>query len=100
MEFYTNGSTKLLGIIWDKNTYDLASRVSMEADQGADTKRKSLSEIARIYDPSGLMSPFIVPGRILMWDTRCYKSFGWDNNLEWISLMERWVAIYKRMPCR
>ena len=47
--------TKLLGLPWDKSKDSLS--VTLEQEEHSTTKRTVLSQLAKIYDPLGLVSP-------------------------------------------
>ena len=56
------------------------------------TKRNVLSQVMRIYDPMGLLSPFTICGKILLRET-------WEYNTEWdqpISpeLRKKWIQLF------
>ncbi|CAI6345413.1 unnamed protein product [Macrosiphum euphorbiae] len=59
-------AVKLLGVSWNatKDTFSIQAR-DMEAS-GPVTKRQILSDIARIYDPCGWLSPLIVVAKLLL----------------------------------
>ena len=73
--------TKALGIEWDtKNdmiVYDTFSDLLVDDKV---TKRTMLSTTARLYDPLGILSPFIVKGKILAQE--CWRlKLDWDTEV-------------------
>ncbi|XP_046143095.1 uncharacterized protein LOC123988133 [Osmia bicornis bicornis] len=79
---------KTLGLIWATKADTLQWSVS-QSDTKRVTKRIILSEIARIFDPLGLVGPVIIQAKILMqrlWQLQT----GWDESvsqelyLEWL----------------
>ncbi|XP_058797385.1 uncharacterized protein LOC131667724 [Phymastichus coffea] len=87
-----NPIKKTLGIIWDSQrdvfTY------SANPDALASTKRKLLSQIARIFDPLGLLGPLTLYAKTLIQE--CWKAnITWDESLpqdihtKWIALAEQ-----------
>lgn len=76
-----NHTIKTLGIYWDTNSDEFKFKVKLLDIESKDlTKRKLLSEIARIYDPHGWMAPLIVKCKILLkavWKSKT----DWDDKL-------------------
>ncbi|XP_065094004.1 uncharacterized protein LOC135714552 [Ochlerotatus camptorhynchus] len=74
---------KTLGILWDPVTDEFlfavpeAEKVEMEKI----TKRYVLSQIARLYDPLGLVSPIVVLAKLIMQDLWA-SELGWDEQLK------------------
>ena len=70
---------KVLGYRYnvDKDSLSLAS---CNIDSGANTKRKILSQTSKVFDPSNLVLPVTIRGRILM--RKVWKlDVGWDSQL-------------------
>ncbi|XP_046811150.1 uncharacterized protein LOC111689777 [Lucilia cuprina] len=69
----------LLGVIWNP-AIDCFSYKVKTADYYIDTKRKLLSEISKIFDPLGWISPVIIAVKIIM-QKLWLISVGWDDQL-------------------
>ncbi|XP_018359703.1 PREDICTED: uncharacterized protein LOC108758956 [Trachymyrmex cornetzi] len=70
---------KALGLLWDHRT-DLLHYSIRDMDLHRATKRTVLSEISKIYDPLGLLSPVLIVSKILM--QRLWSlDVGWDESL-------------------
>lgn len=70
---------KLLGLSWHANSDELCFPISSSVPNGC-TKRDVLSAIARIFDPLGLLAPFVINMKMLlqrMWLER----LSWDEPL-------------------
>lgn len=85
-----NKSSKVLGIQWSplNDTFTLTLPVS-SIDYNI-SKREVLSTIAKIFDPVGLINPYVVIAKILMqkiWLSR----IGWDDLLN-DELMKEWKS--------
>ncbi|XP_043487121.1 uncharacterized protein LOC122514393 [Polistes fuscatus] len=84
-----NQTVKTLGVRWvpeqDEFRFDAASMADMAA---AHTKRSVLSNIARLFDPLGWLSPVTVVAKILMQDMWLLKC-DWDAPLP-SEIRERW----------
>ncbi|XP_055306802.1 uncharacterized protein LOC129571056 [Sitodiplosis mosellana] len=58
--------SKILGLCWLKTSDELAVFVRQLDTHCKMTKRKVLSEIARLHDPNGFVAPIVVKAKILM----------------------------------
>ena len=56
------------------------------------TKRIVLQQVMKIYDPFGLVSPFVLTGKICLRDTWASND-GWNDQLP-IDLRARWVKFF------
>lgn len=76
--------SKVLGLIWDIENDMLRLKVSMRDDidfnQGNVTKKDVLRTLARVYDPCGFASPWILPIKLLFQET-CISKLKWDTTL-------------------
>lgn len=87
--------TTILGLRWLPSTDELAIRVQQAQQTKARTKRAIFSEIARLYDPSGYVSPVTTLAKILMQDS-WRIGIGWDEPLP-NNILERWQAIHDQL---
>lgn len=71
-------STKLLGIKWNHRTDEFS--YSFTPMEEVKSKRQLLSQIARLYDPIGWLSPLIIRAKLLM-QLVCQSSPSWDDPL-------------------
>ena len=93
----TNQSeVKLLGLSWDKSQDTL--RVVTVREDHATTKRGALSQLAKVYDPLGLVLPTTLPGKILYRDI-FEANLAWDGEFP-EELMKRWKDWYEHFPER
>ncbi|XP_066595474.1 uncharacterized protein [Prorops nasuta] len=86
---------KMLGVLWDATndqflytvkTIDLKKRV---------TKRMILSEIAKIFDPLGLMGPIVFTAKLLMQE--CWRlKISWDESFN-MSLFNKWITFAEQL---
>ena len=69
---------RTLGMEWltDEDCFTYNSNFSGKPN----TKRGILSELAQVYDPLGLLAPFVLQGRILM-QQACQESVGWNDKV-------------------
>lgn len=75
-----NEVVKVLGVLWKPKTDVYSFSVSKSDLPSPISKRTILSELARIFDPLGLLSPIVVKGRILLQKLWISK-FDWDEEL-------------------
>ncbi|XP_041463438.1 uncharacterized protein LOC121414350 [Lytechinus variegatus] len=90
---------KVLGAVWENSSDMFSYKVKMDRDETDEdvslNKRQILSQIARVFDPLGFVSPFLVRAKIGMqklWE----KGYEWDEKLpeedqKW------WIAFFKEM---
>ncbi|XP_055701637.1 uncharacterized protein LOC129800919 [Phlebotomus papatasi] len=91
MDFNSEGGIKTLGLQWHPST-DIFT-FSTAFKDGAITKRAVLSNMSRIFDPLGLISPVTITAKILMQKL-------WKENLDWDTelpddLRAQWIAYEK-----
>ncbi|CAB0044206.1 unnamed protein product [Trichogramma brassicae] len=67
----------VLGLVWEPQADRFYFNVSMTPLTGAITKRKVLSRIAGLFDPSGWISPSLIPLKIFMQSLRLLTK-EWD----------------------
>lgn len=87
--------TTILGLRWLPSSDELAIRVQQMGKTKATTKRAVLSEIARLYDSSGYISPVTTLAKILMQHT-WRLGVGWDECLP-NALLEQWRSIHDQL---
>ncbi|XP_064633630.1 uncharacterized protein LOC135491588 [Lineus longissimus] len=69
-------SVKALGVLWKAEEDAFCYRLTPPAADLKLTKRSLLRRIATIFDPLGLMSPYVIQGKIIMQDV-------WMCGVEW-----------------
>lgn len=93
-EVAINSDTGVLGMSWQPHTdmfrlnldnYDRSFPEPM-------TKRQVISRIAKVYDPSGLFTPVVVHGKMIIQDLWRLK-IGWDQLVP-SEIMERWRQLH------
>ena len=67
-----------LGILWEVETDRFMYQIKNKSKTA--TRRNILAVIGSVYDPFGLVSPFILPARHLLQDL-CRKHVGWDEEI-------------------
>ena len=82
---------------FDYNSYEELSRI--EGNALTLTRRGLSSIIPRIYDPTGLLQPFILKGILILRQAWVYRSndgeaLGWDNKLP-EEIKNRWLKWLK-----
>ncbi|CAH2103260.1 unnamed protein product [Euphydryas editha] len=108
----SDGMMKVLGIKWNRLTDNFEYVVNLINTKEPITKRTILSEIARLYDPIGWISPVVITAKIFiqkLWKER----LEWDDELpkklllEWLHykdelrnikniLIPRWLCCTKK----
>jgi len=91
MHFTNDGTTKALGLQWNPTTDTFAFTNKIKSDIIQLTKRRLLSEISKIFDPLGWLTPFTIKAKLLfqnVWLSGC----GWDEILP-IPIQNEWKQI-------
>ena len=72
--------SKVLGMLWDTNSDKLA--VTVPNAGTPTTRRELISVISKVFDPLGVLSPWVIRGKILFQSTwQGSKSAAWDDRL-------------------
>ena len=80
------GPCKLLGFGWDKVKETL--HVCFPATPAEQTKRGILTNLAKVYDPLGIVSPVMLDGKVLYRES-CVEKNAWDTPLS-EETMKKW----------
>lgn len=82
--------TKTLGVAWNSVDDTFVHAVKPITNTEKYTKRYILSEIAKIFDPLGLLGPIVLTAKLFMQE--CWKSnIDWDESIS-NELASRWTA--------
>ena len=68
-----------LGLLW--NTETDSFRFAVSSRLSAPTKRGVLSQVSSVFDPLGVLAPFLLPAKCLIQDL-WRKKRGWDESLD------------------
>ena len=103
MNMYKGDGEKVLGTVWNFKTDKFHLRVAadlLELENSLSqvpmkmTKRKILSQVARIYDPIGFAAAFTVRAKIglqKLWQ----RGLDWDEEVP-PAVQESWVSLFKK----
>ena len=90
----TPGKGKLLGVPWDKSEDTLG--VTFPNSPAELVKRGILANLAKVYDPLGLVSPVMLDGKRINRET-CNQKVTWDAPLPEV-ITRQWIAWEKQSP--
>ena len=90
------GVTSLLGVPWETREDTLS--VNFPDPLTEVTKRSVLGNIARIYDPLGLVSPVSLVGKIIYREA-CDLKISWDKQLP-VELLGKWTTWEQNLPAQ
>ena len=79
---------KLLGVPWDKSEDTLG--VNFSNFPAKLTKQGILANLAKVYDPLGLVSPMMLDGKRIYRET-CNQKITWDTPLPEV-ITRQWIA--------
>lgn len=91
-----NQKFKTLGILWSGHRDILTYEIPRLHDKTIITKRVILSDVAKIFDPLGLLSPCIILAKIIIQKL-------WLNKLDWDDetpdlIKNQWINFQKNLP--
>ncbi|GFW39870.1 integrase catalytic domain-containing protein [Trichonephila clavipes] len=91
---FQDAPVKTLGMLWDSKVDCLTYKVKI-SDKVNFSKRDVLSEIARLYDPLGLIGPIVTKAKIFIQEL-------WKIKLDWSEqlppdAMEEWMNFYQKL---
>lgn len=69
---------RALGVVWDTETDTFSYRLSLKSKPL--TRRGILSIVSSIFDPLGLLSPCILPAKVIIQDL-CRRKVSWDDEI-------------------
>ena len=74
---------RTLGLSWnaDKDVFSF----KIDIPELEPTRRGILSMVSRIYDPLGLVTPFVLPAKLVLQEL-CKKGFDWDSTIPEVDL--------------
>ncbi|XP_065094442.1 uncharacterized protein LOC135714967 [Ochlerotatus camptorhynchus] len=103
IDFDQEQTVKTLGLIWEPKTDTFRFKIQFSSLEKPEmTKRKVLSNIARLFDPLGMIGPVVTSAKIIMqqiWQLKDNNGnpVGWDDVLP-ESLLETWLKFYSQLP--
>ncbi|XP_045503995.1 uncharacterized protein LOC123700724 [Colias croceus] len=86
---------RILGLTWDRKDDAFKVSVNLPEMKLPVTKRTILSDVARLFDPFGWLSPVIVTAKILI-QRLWLCSLGWDDQLT-PDLREEWIRYREQL---
>lgn len=99
-----NQTIKSLGLHWEPGSDQLKYKIQIPSESSTQqlTKRIALSQIARLFDPLGLLGPVVISAKIFMqalWTLTDDngKPWSWDEELP-LQLKERWYTYMSDLP--
>ncbi|XP_045450337.1 uncharacterized protein LOC123659122 [Melitaea cinxia] len=90
IDFNSNEVFKILGLQWNRKTDEFEYRVNLPPSDQPITKRKIISDIARLFDPLGWLAPVIVKAKVFIQRT-WLSGVDWDEELP-SELLRDWIA--------
>ncbi|XP_011496534.1 PREDICTED: uncharacterized protein LOC105361126 [Ceratosolen solmsi marchali] len=82
---------KILGLQWDSQRDQFTFATTLSADNEKTSKRTILSNIAKIFDPLGFLSPVVIKAKMLLQELWLHK-IKWDDPIPQ-RLSTQWRAI-------
>ncbi|XP_055856003.1 uncharacterized protein LOC129919178 [Episyrphus balteatus] len=95
-ELNLDRETKALGIYWFCQSDCIGYKVNVTTVSSAITKRQQLSDVAKIYDPTCLLAPVVITGKITCQQLWCC-GISWDDQLP-EPHQKNWVKFREELP--
>ena len=90
---------KVLGVVWHITEDSFKFQVKKEAFEGLNstelTKRSIFSQVARIFDPIGFASAFLIRAKIGLQEL-WRQGFEWDEGLP-SAVQQKWIALFREI---
>lgn len=87
---------KTLGMYWNTEKDIFQLKISMNSQSTTLSKRSFLSDVAKLYDPLGLLAPVIVVAKILF-QSLWLLGLDWDAPLP-THISTKWLALQSALP--
>ncbi|XP_076384451.1 uncharacterized protein LOC143263146 [Megalopta genalis] len=87
---------KTLGIVWNSADDSITYTVRPILHTPRATKRFISSEIAKIYDPLGLLGPVIITAKLILQELWTLR-IDWDESLP-MAIHNKWSQYYSQLP--
>lgn len=91
----SSDTVKTLGLLWNTTTDCFQYSVYFQESSEEITKRRILSDISKIFDPIGWLSPVVITLKIFM-QKLWLKGIDWDQNLP-NDLKNEWLQLKKNI---
>ncbi|XP_043472071.1 uncharacterized protein LOC122504846 [Leptopilina heterotoma] len=88
--FFDSSDSKILGLLWISHSDVFKFNLKLTPSTTL-TKRSILSEIARIFDPLGLISPIVIQAKVIL-QSLWLEKLNWDEPLS-PRLSQRWFNL-------
>lgn len=85
----SDSDTTVLGLHWNPLTDELFYRIRVCTIDTSPTKRTVLSEVARLYDPTGMLAPVVITAKMFI-QSLWHHSLDWDTPLP-DALRDEWL---------
>ncbi|XP_037961465.2 uncharacterized protein LOC119690459 [Plutella xylostella] len=80
---------RILGLTWDRKNDNFNVTVNLPDAPHPITKRSILSDVARLFDPFGWVSPVVITAKIMI-QRLWLSNLSWDDELS-VDLCEEWL---------
>lgn len=94
LECDTLPTERALGVSWFIETDTFSFKVFIK--EKPCTRRGILAVVSSVYDPLGMVAPFVLPAKLLLQDLY-RKGLGWDDQIPYVHL-SRWQAWLADLP--
>lgn len=96
IEMKLDTTIKILGLTWNRSEDIFQYKVQLPSSSGPITKRKIISDIARIFDPLGWIAPAVILAKMMI-QKLWLSGIGWDEAVP-TELLEEWKTYHTELP--
>ncbi|XP_045541437.1 uncharacterized protein LOC123722922 [Papilio machaon] len=89
LELKTDAVSKILGLTWNRRSDEFEYTVNLPPLETPVTKRRVISDIAKLFDPLGWIAPAIITAKVLI-QKLWLSGIEWDQELP-SSLLKDWL---------
>lgn len=86
----------VLGAYWLPARDQLRYNIDLSSLTAGETKRMLTSDVAKLFDPTGLVAPVTVRGKIMLREL-CLKKLKWDDKLD-EEMLAKWKKYVNALP--
>lgn len=97
LEIKMDSIVKILGLTWDKDHDEFKYSVNLPPSSPPATKRKIISDVARLFDPLGWLAPCVITAKIFI-QRLWIAGIGWDEEPP-ADILQDWLTYRKQLTC-
>lgn len=97
LEIKIDSIVKILGLTWDRDLDEFKYSVKIPQLTAPITKRKIISDVARLFDPLGWLAPCVITAKIFI-QRLWIAGIGWDDEPP-ADILQDWLVYREQLTC-